>query len=181
MSDAPRHALKINNAIVYRWPRVFIPVLWRLFYCSCSLVIMVCFMVTLINVSCVSFNGMVHGYASDKTYRITTVEALLSIIIWLHVKKFYNHGIILPLYLSKLKMLKTLAVSSLDVLEKTWSATVQFQMTHSSGGTATVTFAALPFYMTAIQPEMRPMWLQKWLTLVPLVAYLQADKEKNQY
>ena len=41
---------------------------------------MVCFMVTLINaVSCVSLYGMVHGYTSDKTYRITTVETLLSI------------------------------------------------------------------------------------------------------
>ena len=67
-------------------------------------------------------------------------------------------------------MLKTLGVSLLDVLGRTWSATVQFQMIHSSGGMAAVAFAALPFYMTAIQPEMKPMWLQKWLTLVPLVA-----------
>ena len=29
--------------------------------------------------SCVSLRGMVHGFASDKTDRITTVEALLSI------------------------------------------------------------------------------------------------------
>ena len=67
-------------------------------------------------------------------------------------------------------MLKTLAVSSLDVLEKTWSATVQFEMTHSSGGMAAVAFAALPFYMTAIQQEKNPLWLQKWLALIPLVA-----------
>ena len=64
-------------------------------------------------------------------------------------------------------MLKTLAVSSLDVLEKTWSATVQFQMIHSSGGMAAVAFAALPFYMTAIQPEMRPMWLCEVVDISP--------------
>ena len=39
-----------------------------------------------------------------------------------------------------------------------------------SGGMATVAFVALPFYMTAILQEMNPMWLQKWLPLVPLVA-----------
>ena len=54
-------------------------------------------------------------------------------------------------------MLRTSAVSSLDVLGRTWSATVQFEMTHSSGGMVAVAFAALPFYMTAIQQEMKPM------------------------
>ena len=49
----------------------------------------------------------------------------------------------------------------LVVLEMTLFATAQFKMTHSSGGMATVAFAALPFYTTAIQPEMTTIWLQK--------------------
>ena len=52
----------------------------------------------------------------------------------------------------------------------TLSATAQFQMTHCSGGMATAAFAALPFYMTAVQPDMTTIWLQKWLPVVPLVA-----------
>ena len=57
----------------------------------------------------------------------------------------------------------------LVVLEMTLFSTAEFKMIHCSGGMATVAFAALPFYTTAILQEMITMWLQKWLPIVPLV------------